>query len=126
MTRINKLTLIKEIDDKDAIGQPISSEVKKELIAEIQSVTQSEFMQGQQDGLSPAYVFKISTFVYSGERIVEFNGERYSVYRTFQPDVNQIELYTELEVGSHTEPEVDTDPEPELDEAEENSEAVDG
>lgn len=109
MTRIDKLTLIKEVIEKDDIGQPVSTESEFTLIAEVSSVTQSEFMQGQQDGLSPAYVFKISTFGYSGQRIVEYNGERYSVYRTYQPDENYIELYTELEVGSHTEPEEEED-----------------
>ncbi|MBR5299817.1 MAG: phage head closure protein [Bacteroidales bacterium] len=104
MTRINKITLIKEVESTDSIGQPVTSESTTDLIAEIQNVTQSEFMQGQQDGLSPAYVFRISIFGYSGERLIEYMDHRYTVYRTYQADENYIELYTELEVGSNTEP----------------------
>lgn len=125
MTKICKLTLIKEVSGKDDIGQVTETESKTTLIAEVSSVTQSEFMQGQQDGLSPAYVFKISIFGYSGERIVEFGGDRYSIYRTYLPDDNHIELYTELEVGSHTAPE-EPEPTPEPDPTPEPEDEDDG
>lgn len=107
MTRINKIALITETTTTDAIGQPVASESKTELIAEVQNVSQSEFMQGKQDGLSPAFVFHVSVFGYSGQKILEYNGDRYSIYRTYQADENHIELYAEQEVGSYTEPDED-------------------
>ena len=112
MTMINSLKLIKETTTFDSIGQPITSESSTTLIAEVRSASQSEFMQGRQDGLSPAYVFRISVFGYNGETICEFGGNRYSIYRTYQADENYIELYAEREVGSNTEPD---EPEPEDD-----------
>jgi hypothetical protein len=57
-------------------------------------------MSGRQDGLSPAYVFHVSAFAYTGQTIVSYNGERFSVYRTYETDENEIELYCEREVGS--------------------------
>lgn len=107
MTRINKLTLIRETTEKDAIGQLRAVEQKTSLFAEVSNVSQTEFMQGQQDGLSPAFVFRVSIFGYNGEKVCEFGGDRYSIYRTYQADENHIELYAELEVGSSTAPEDD-------------------
>lgn len=107
MTRINKIKLISEVETTDAIGQPTTTESTTELIAEVQNVSQSEFMQGKQGGISPAFVFRVSIFGYSGQKILEYNGERYSIYRTYQADENHIELYAEQEVGSYTEPDED-------------------
>ena len=102
MTRINKLTLISDTysGETDDIGQPEASAASVDIIAEVREVTQSEFMQGKQDGLSPVFVFRVSSFIYSGQTIVEYLGDRYSIYRTYQPDENYIELYTEREVGA--------------------------
>lgn len=102
MTRINKLTLISDSynGQTDDIGQPEASTASVDIIAEVREVTQSEFMQGKQDGLSPAFVFRVSSFIYSGQTIIEYLGDRYSIYRTYQPDENYIELYAEREVGA--------------------------
>lgn len=102
MTRINKLTLISDTysGQTDDIGQPEASPASVDIIAEVREVTQSEFMKGKQDGLSPAYVFRVSSFIYSGQTIVEYLGERFSIYRTYHPDENYIELYVEREVGA--------------------------
>lgn len=102
MTRINKLTLISDTysGQTDDIGQPEASTASVDIIAEVREVTQSEYIQGKQDGLSPVFVFRISSFIYSGQRIAQFNGDRYSIYRTYQPDENYIELYVEREVGA--------------------------
>lgn len=102
MTRINKLTLISDAynGQTDDIGQPEASTASVDIIAEVREVTQSEFMQGKQDGLSPAFVFRVSSFIYSGQKIVMFMGDRYSIYRTYHPDENYIELYAEREVGA--------------------------
>ena len=100
MTKIGKITLIKETQTTDTIGQLVTTESTKEVIAEVKSVSQNEFMQGRQGGLTPEYVFHVSSFIYSGEKILSYEGKRYSVYRTFEADENYIELYTEQEVGS--------------------------
>lgn len=99
MTRINKLKLITEATTTDAIGQPTTTETSVEIIGEVRSATQSEYMTGRQSGLAPSYVFRVSMFIYSGQKIVEYNGARYSVYRTYEADDNYIELYTEAELG---------------------------
>lgn len=100
MTKIGKITLISQTKTQDSIGQLITSESTVDVIGEVKSVTQSEYMSGRQDGLSPAYVFHVSIFAYSGQTIVSYKGERFSVYRTYEADENEIELYCEREVGS--------------------------
>jgi hypothetical protein len=100
MTKIGKITLIKETQTTDTIGQLVTTESTTDVIAEVKSVSQSEYMSGRQDGLSPAYVFHVSAFAYTGQTIVSYNGERFSVYRTYETDENEIELYCEREVGS--------------------------
>jgi hypothetical protein len=36
---------------------------------------------------------------YAGERIVEYNGVRYAVYRVYQATTDTMELYVQKEVG---------------------------
>ena len=105
MTRISEVKLIKQTVSTDDIGQLVASESTKTLIAEIKNASQSEYMQGKQDGISPAFVFHVSIFGYDGETILEHKGERFSIYRTYQADENYIELYAEREVGPGTAPE---------------------
>lgn len=99
MTRINKIKLISEQITTDAIGQPTTTETARELIAEVRSCSMSEFMSGRQSGITPAYVFRVSMFAYNGEKVLELDGKRYSIYRTYESDSNEIELYTEAELG---------------------------
>lgn len=99
MTRINKITLITEQTTTDSIGQIVTTESTVEYIGEVRSVTQNEYMTGRQSGLSPAYVFRVSVFGYSGQKILEYDGARYSIYRTYEADDNYIELYTEAMLG---------------------------
>lgn len=99
MTLVNKLKLITQTASIDAIGQLIYSESEKELICEVKSVSRSEFIEGRQAGLDPAFVFLVSVFGYNGERIVEYKGERLVVERTYQADENFIELHVGREVG---------------------------
>lgn len=99
MTRINKLELITETISRDSIGQITTTESTAELIAEVRSVSQSEYMNGKQSGISPAYVFRVSLFGYSGQTIVKYNDVKYSVYRTYETDDNYVELYAEKAIG---------------------------
>lgn len=103
MTLINKLTLISQTVTQDDIGQAVITESSKELICEVRSVSQSEYMQGRQAGLDPAYVFRISAFGYNGEKVVKFKGEKLVIERTYQTDENYIELHVGREVGTFAE-----------------------
>lgn len=99
MTKVNEIGLLSETATTDSIGQPVITTTEVKLIAEIRSISQSEFMNARQNGITPSYTFRISAFGYSGQKLVKYDGNIYSVYRTYEPDDNYIELYTEVRAG---------------------------
>lgn len=100
MTMINKLILISETETVDDIGQPITGEVESTVIAQVKSVTGTEFSEGRQSGLDPAFVFTVSRFAYSGQKKCEFEGAKLVINRTYLRDENEIELHAGREVGT--------------------------
>lgn len=102
MTLYRKIKLISAgATTTDSIGQEnATGEIERELLVEVQSVNSSEFFSGQQGGLAPEYRFRINSFGYKGERICEYNGKIYSIYKTYESDNNYIELYVEEERGT--------------------------
>lgn len=50
-------------------------------------------------GLNPQYQVTMFAPDYDDEKIVEFDGNRYSVYRTYLRTDEMIELYLEHQVG---------------------------
>lgn len=99
MTLIRKLTLIAKTYTTDSIGQPTVAETTRDVICELRSVSGTEFSQARQNGINPQYVFILSMFDYKREQEVEFEGVRYSIYRTYIADDNSIELYAEVQTG---------------------------
>ena len=99
MTKVNEISLLTETTTTDSIGNPTTSTTEVKLIAEVRSISQSEFMNARQTGITPSYTFRISTFGYAGQKLLKYNGQIYSVYRTYEPDDNYIELYTEVKAG---------------------------
>lgn len=100
MDRSNVVTLIKETYSSDSIGQMIATEVSHDVFCNVSSVTQSEWFQGGQNGLRPEYRVTMFAPDYEDEKIVEFNGVRYGVYRTYLRQDENLELYLERKTGS--------------------------
>ena len=65
----------------------------------VSSVIRAEFFDAGRNGLNPEYVFTMFFGDYNGERIVEYNGKRYAVYRTYHARTDIIELYVQREGG---------------------------
>ena len=99
MTKVNEISLLTETTTTDSIGNPVTSTTEVKLIAEVRSISQSEFMNARQTGITPSYTFRIYAFGYQGQKLLKYNGQIYSVYRTYEPDDNYIELYTEVKAG---------------------------
>ncbi len=67
-------------------------EAKTMVYCRIKSVTRTEFWKAYSNGIEPALVLEMSDFVdYGGQKIVEYNGKRYRVVRTYV-DGTTIEL----------------------------------
>jgi hypothetical protein len=65
------------------------------------SITQSEFYEGGRNGLNPEYRFTVFFADYEDETIIEYKGKRYSVYRTYLPRNDRLELYVERKGGTN-------------------------
>ena len=75
--------LVSEKYTFDEIGRQIPERTKREVFAEIKSISQSEFFNAGQSGLKPEYKITVWTQEYNGERLVEYNDRIYTVYRTY-------------------------------------------
>lgn len=84
MTYDHELTLISQTITEDEIGNQIPVETRKTILCKVKSVGRSEFYGAATAGLRPEIVFVAHEFEYSGEREVEFEGERYKVVRTYK------------------------------------------
>ena len=101
MERIIKLIGIGSATTVDSIGQYVSNTTEVSVIAQIRDITQSEFSSAGLVGFKPAKKFRVRSWEYCGERLVEYDGVTYSVYRTYLADDGRMELYTEERTGEN-------------------------
>ena len=94
------LTLVSRTEvDVDDIGNETCTETTREVFCEVYSITQSEFFAAANTELNPEYRFTIFFGDYEGEDILEYHGNRYSVYRTYRAG-DDLELYAERKIGA--------------------------
>jgi hypothetical protein len=101
MDRSTPIALVNVEYERDANGVRQKRESLRDVCANVQSVTASEFFEGGRNGLKPEYRFTMFRYDYLGEPIVEYNGKRYSVYRTYIARNDTIELYCEQKGGTN-------------------------
>jgi hypothetical protein len=94
------IDLIAETYTQDELGVPRATETKVRIFAEITSVSSAEWFEGGRAGLNPEFRAEVYSFEYSGQKILEKDGIRYAIYRTYQKSMERIELYCELKKGS--------------------------
>jgi len=94
------VTLISETYTQDALGILRATETPTEVFAQITSVSASEWFEGGRAGLNPEFRAEVYSAEYSGQKILEKNGVRYAIYRTYQSSIDRIELYCELKKGA--------------------------
>lgn len=83
-----------------------NAETRTEVFCDVRSVTQTEWFEAGRNGIQhPAYIFVINRNEYSGEQIVEYEGQRYGVYRTYKAKNEDLELHVEAKGGIHVEQE---------------------
>ena len=100
------LTLITEAYTQNAIGEQIATETRVEVWAHIMSASRAEWYEGGKAGLQPAYVAETPIVNYGGQKLCEWRGRRYAIYRTYFRDGSDlIELYLEERAGVFATPE---------------------
>lgn len=107
MDRSNTIKLISIAYDQDDIGQMKRTETPRTVYCDIRSITRAEWAAAGEQGLRPELEIVMFGPDYQGEKIVELDGVRYGVYRTFFGRDDSIELYLERKAGI-----VDAPPEP--------------
>lgn len=103
MDRSDVINLISITRTQDEFGVWRPTEKKTDVYCQVSSVTQSEFFEGGRNGLNPEFRFTVFFADYNDEPIVEYNGKRYSVYRTYQGRTDTLELYVERKGGTNGE-----------------------
>lgn len=84
---------------RDKRGQVIYSEKSRATLCEVVPITRDEYFRGAENGIGAEYEFKVNPIEYNHEKIVEYEGRRYSIYRTYQPTADTLELYVEFVPG---------------------------
>lgn len=104
MDRSGEIKLIKTTRTQDARGVWRTSETSRTILCrQDDSVTSAEFFDGGRNGLNPSRRFVVFFADYEGESIVEHEGLRYSVYRTYRNKTDNLELYVERKGGTNGE-----------------------
>lgn len=102
MDRSCVITLIREARAQDENGiWRDNGLIERDVFAQVDSVTRSEFFEGGRNGLNPEYVFRVFFGDYEGEREIVYQGKHYSVYRVYQSRTDDVELYAERKGGTN-------------------------
>lgn len=101
MDRSSVLTLITTTHTQDQTGVWRDISKRREIYCDVISISRDEFFEGGRNGLNPAYRFDVFGPDYGGERICEWAGERFAIYRTYQTRTDTLELYAQREGGTN-------------------------
>ena len=100
MDRSTVITLLAETTTKNDYGVRETTYTERDVYAQLNSITRAEFYEAGRNGLNPEFMFSMFAGDYQGERVVKYNGETYSVYRTYFARTDTVELYVQREGGT--------------------------
>lgn len=101
MDRSSVISLISEKRYKNEYGVFQTCASSRDVFCQVNSVSRSEFFEAGRNGLNPEYEFTMFAGDYNGEKVVEYNGETYAVYRTYHARTDTLELYVERKGGTN-------------------------
>lgn len=91
----HEVILLNQTIEEDELGNQDAVENRKPILCKVDSVGRSEFYSAASSDLRPEIVFTIHKYEYENESKVEFEGQRYSVIRTYTTGFEEIELTCE-------------------------------
>ena len=100
MNRLVDVTLISQTETYDSIGVPMITEKETTIKGNFQSVSAQEFFRGGEMGIKPEFTVKVWEREYNGETLLEYEGKRYIIYRTYLVADGRTELYCQKDVGA--------------------------
>jgi len=111
MVRADVIGLVTETRSAHGVHEAITETVR-EVLAEIRSVTRTEYYNGLNAGVQPELVFKLTLDAdYQDEHFLRFRGKKWRVVRTYLTNDGGIEITAERsdENGTDEIPETDGD-----------------
>lgn len=102
MNKAITIKLLTKTYTTDSMGQRTFTTTEKEVFATLSSISRAEwtsYSQSGRQGLVPAYVASVFFGDYNGENECVYEGQTYGIYRTYQRDDEQVELYLEKKAG---------------------------
>lgn len=101
MDRSTPITLLTTTKEQDDYGVWVETITSKDVFAQVDSVTRAEFFEGGRAGLNPEFRMTMFSGDYDGQKMLIYNGNTYSIYRTYLNRTDTIELYVERKGGSN-------------------------
>lgn len=95
MTYDYELTLITQALTEDEIGNQIVTETESIILCGKKSVTRVDFYSAATTGLKPEIILVVHPYEYAGQSKVKFEGIKYNVIRTYEVDLENVELTCE-------------------------------
>lgn len=92
--------LVSQTYQRNDYGVQEKTETKRKVFVSVTSVNGQEWFEGGRNGLNPQYRFTMYSFEYLGERLLEYKDTVYTIYRTYQRNIDEIDLYVELKKGN--------------------------
>lgn len=101
MARDISFSLLSQTKEKDSTGQMKAKgePVVKRCIGTQKSVSQNEFFKASQAGFRPEGVIEMNAADYAGETVIQMGSNKFTIYRTYFPESDFIELYYGERVG---------------------------
>jgi SPP1 family predicted phage head-tail adaptor len=84
----------------DTLGQAIETTKPYMAFCSKFSITRAEFSTAGQLGFKPDLMLVIDADAYGNEKLLEYQGKTYSIYKTFQRVDGFIEVYCEVKKGA--------------------------
>lgn len=101
MVRNDVISLISETKVKNSLGVYSTEYVYKQVFCNVTSVTASEFFDGGRSGFKPEYRMSMFRGDYNDEKLLEYNGLTYAIYRTYKGGTDRVDLYVERKGGTN-------------------------
>lgn len=94
-------SLISVTTDKDEIGNMITKEKEYMVYCSKLDITRAEISAAGSLGLKPEMMLIIDADAYGNEKLLEYQGKKYAIYKTFQRVDGFMEVYCETRSGTN-------------------------
>lgn len=102
MDRSDVISLIETLTEQDENGVWQKRYSSRQVLCQVESVSQREFYEGGRNGLNPEFKFTLFFGDYNNESTLIYKGQTYAIYRTYLRKDDLLELYCERKGGTNT------------------------